>query len=187
MSRRLVVGISGASGILYGVRLLEVLRDVPDWESHLVISRAAVRTLALELPEWPLEAVRGLADFVHDVEDLAAPLASGTFRTHGMVVAPCSMKTLSAVAQGDGGNLLTRAADVALKERRRLVLVPRESPLHLGHLKNMLSVTEMGAILVPPVVSFYLRPQSVLEVVDHTVGKVLDLFGLEHTLFQRWG
>jgi len=182
-----VVGISGASGILYGVRLLQVLRDHPGWETHLVISRAAVRTLVLELPEWPLEAVRDLADFVHEVEDLAAPLASGTFLTEGMVVAPCSMRTLSAVAQGHCGDLLTRAADVVLKERRRLVLVPRESPLHLGHLKNMLAVTEMGGILVPPVVSFYQRPQSVLDVVDHTVGKVLDLFGLDHALFQRWG
>ncbi len=186
MSRRLVVGISGASGVLYGVRLLQVLRGIPAWETHLVISRAAVRTLALELPEWPPEAVRDLADFSHDFEDLAAPPASGTFLTEGMVVAPCSMKTLSAVAQGHSGDLLARAADVVLKERRRLVLVPRESPLHLGHLRNMLAVTEMGGILVPPVVSFYQRPQGVLDVVDHTVGKVLDLFGIEHDLFERW-
>lgn len=185
-ARRLVLGISGASGTLYGIRFLQVLREIPGWETHLVMSRAARRTLAVEQPEWTAEAVQGLADCVHDVADLAAPIASGSFRTDGMIVAPCSMKTLAAVAHGLSEDLLARAADVALKERRRLVLVPRETPLHLGHLRNMVAVTELGAVVAPPMVALYHRPQTVLDVVDHTVGKVLDLFGIDHDLFRRW-
>lgn len=187
MSRRLVVGISGASGVLYGVRLLEVLAEVSEVETHLVLSRAALGTLALELPDWPPERIRALATFSYEPEDLAAPLASGSFRTEAMVVVPCSMKTLAALAHGHADNLLVRAGDVALKERRRLILVPRETPLHLGHLRNMVALAEMGAVLVPPAVSFYHRPLTVQDVVDHTVGKVLDLLSIEHDLFQRWG
>lgn len=186
MTRRLVVGITGASGPLYGVRILQVLREIPDWETHLVMSRAAARTLELELPDWSVQKVHGLADFVHQAGDLAAPIASGSFRTSGMIVAPCSMKTLAAIAHGYSEDLLTRAADVALKERRRLVLVPRETPLHLGHLRNMATVTELGAIVAPPMVALYHRPRTLMDVVDHTVGKVLDLFEIEHSLFRRW-
>ncbi len=186
MSRRLVVGITGASGVLYGVRLLQVLSGAPLWETHLVLSRAALATLALELPDWPVEEIRALATRSYEPEDLAAPLASGTFRTEAMVVAPCSMKTLAAVAHGYADNLLVRAADVTLKERRRLILVPRETPLHLGHLRNMVAVAEMGGVLVPPAVSFYHQPLTVQDVVDHTVGKVLDLLDIEHSLFRRW-
>jgi len=187
VSRRLVVGISGASGVLYGVRLLEVLAEVSEVETHLVLSRAALGTLALELPDWPPERIRALATFSYEPEDLAAPLASGSFRTEAMVVVPCSMKTLAALAHGHADNLLVRAGDVTLKERRRPILVPRETPLHLGHLRNMVALAEMGAVLVPPAVSFYHRPLTVQDVVDHTVGKVLDLLSIEHDLFQRWG
>lgn len=186
MTRRIVVGITGASGTLYGIRFLQVLREIPDLETHLVMSRAAARTLALESPEWTLEAVRALAHHAHDPADLAAPPASGSFRTAGMIVAPCSMKSLAAIAHGLSGDLLARAADVTLKERRRLVLVPRETPLHLGHLRNMVAVTEQGGILAPPMVALYHRPTTLMEVVDHTVGKVLDLFDLDHSLFRRW-
>ncbi len=187
MTRRLVVGITGASGVLYGVRLLEVLAGVPQVETHLVLSRAALGTLALELPQWPPEEIRALAAHCYEPEDLAAPLASGSFPTEAMVVAPCSMKTLAALAHGYADNLLVRAGDVTLKERRRLVLVPRETPLHLGHLRNMVALAEMGAILVPPAVSFYHQPLTIQDVVDHTVGKVLDLLQVEHSLFRRWG
>lgn len=186
MTRRIVVGITGASGPLYGIRLLQVLRETPGWETHLVMSRAAARTLELESPEWSMQAVQALADVVHQPGDLAASVASGSFRTAGMIVAPCSMKTLAAIAHGYSEDLLTRAADVALKERRRLVLVPRETPLHLGHLRNMAAVTELGAIVAPPMVALYHRPQTLMDVVDHTVGKVLDLFDVEHSLFRRW-
>lgn len=186
MTRRIVIGITGASGPLYGIRLLQVLRETPGWETHLVMSRAAARTLELESPEWSVQAVHALADVVHQPGDLAAAVASGSFRTAGMIVAPCSMKTLAAIAHGYSEDLLTRAADVVLKERRRLVLVPRETPLHLGHLRNMATVTELGAIVAPPMVALYHRPQTLMDVVDHTVGKVLDLFDVEHALFRRW-
>lgn len=184
--RRLVVGITGASGTIYGVRLLEIMRGIPGWETHLVISRAAARTLALESPEWTLAAVKELAGAVHDPADLAAPIASGSFLTEGMIVAPCSMKSLASIAHGYSADLLGRAADVTLKERRRLVLIPRETPLHLGHLRNMVAVTEMGGILAPPLVALYHQPRTVLEVVDHSLGKVLDLFAIPHQLFRRW-
>jgi len=186
-TRRLIVGISGSSAPIYGVRLLEVLRTIPGVETHLVLTRAAETTLRLELPEWTPDRVRALAHKSHDPEDLAAPISSGSFLTLGMVVAPCSMKTLANIATGGGGDLLCRAADVALKERRRLVLVPRETPLHLGHLRNMVAVTEAGGVVLPPIPAFYHKPKGVEELVDHTVGKALDLLGIEHDLFRRWG
>jgi 4-hydroxy-3-polyprenylbenzoate decarboxylase len=185
--RRLVVGISGSSAPIYGVRLLEVLRAAPGVETHLVLTRAAETTLRVELPEWTPERVRALAHASHDPEDLAAPISSGSFPVLGMVVAPCSMKTLASIATGAGGDLLARAADVALKERRRLVLVPRETPLHLGHLRNMVAVTEAGGVILPPIPAFYQKPKGIADLVDHTVGKVLDLLGIEHALFRRWG
>lgn len=181
-----MVGISGSSGPIYGIRLLQVLRDMDDVETHLVISHAARRTMALEAEEWTPEAVEALADHVHDVDDIAASIASGSFRTHGMAVAPCSMKTLSSIARAASENLLTRAADVTLKERRRLVVVPRETPLNLAHLRNMVAVTEMGGIVLPPVVAFYHRPSTVLEIVDHTVARILDCLGVENHLSRRW-
>ncbi len=184
--RRVVVGISGASGAVYGVRLLQALRELGGIETHLVVSGAGWQNLRHEL-DLPRPAVEALADVVHEVTNVGARIASGSFLTEGMVVAPCSMRTLAAIAHGLGDNLLTRAADVTLKERRRLLLIVRETPLHLGHLRNMVAVTEMGATVMPPVPAFYYRPQSVQEIVDHSVGKALDLFGIEHNLFARWG
>ncbi len=184
MSRRLVVGISGATGVVYGVRLLEVLRG-SDIETHLVLTRPAVRTLRDEL-DMSRRQVEALADVVHPVSDIGASIASGSFRTLGMVVAPCSMRTLAAVAAGLGDNLLTRAADVTLKERRRLVLLVRETPLGLLHLRNMLAVTEAGAIVMPPLPAFYLRPRTIAELVDQTVGRVLELFGIDNDLAPEW-
>lgn len=182
---RLVVGISGASGVLYGVRLLEVLRPLPV-ESHLVMTKAAELTLAYETDLRPAQ-VRALADVAYAVGDVGAALASGSFPTLGMVVAPCSVRSMSEVATGVTSNLLTRAADVALKERRRLVLMLRETPLHSGHLRNLLALAEMGAIIAPPVPAFYTRPRSVDDIVDQTVGRVLDLFGLDSGRVARWG
>ncbi|WP_313079844.1 UbiX family flavin prenyltransferase [Pulveribacter sp.] len=183
--RRVIVGISGASGAVYGARLLQVLRELPTVESHLVVSGAGWRNLQHELDLEP-PAVRALANVVHDLDNVGASIASGSFAAHAMVVAPCSMRTLAAIAHGLADNLLTRAADVTLKERRRLVLLARESPLHLVHLRNMATVTEMGAIVCPPMPAFYQRPTSVGEVVDHSVARVLDLLGLAHELAPRW-
>jgi 4-hydroxy-3-polyprenylbenzoate decarboxylase len=185
--RRLMVGISGASGVVYGVRLLEVLRDVPDVETHLVMTAGAKQTLTLET-DWKPQQVEALADVVYRFNDLAAAPSSGSYRMHGMVVAPCSMRSLSAIAHSANDNLLVRAADVMLKERRRLVLLPRETPLHLGHLRLLVQVTEMGAIVAPPVPAFYQRPASLAEVIDHTVLRVLDLFDIEPatTVLRRW-
>jgi 4-hydroxy-3-polyprenylbenzoate decarboxylase len=183
--RRIVVGITGSSGVIYGIRLLEVLRDAEEIETHLVLSEAARVTLAVETDRTAGD-VEALADRIHDVRDLAAPLASGSFRTAGMAIAPCSMKTLSAVAHSFGENLIARAADVTLKERRRLVLVPRETPLHRGHLELLLRAAELGATILPPVPAFYHRPKNVQEIVDHTVGKLLDALEVDHELFQRW-
>ena len=183
---RIVVGISGASGAIYGVRLLEVLRAMPDVETHLVMSSAAETTIRYETAREPA-AVAELADVVYGERELAAALASGTFLTAGMVVAPCSMRTLSGVANSANDNLLVRAADVHLKERRRLVLVVRETPLHAGHLRLMSEATAAGAVILPPVPGFYQRPTTVADIVDHTVGKVLDVLGIhEHNLFTRW-
>lgn len=183
--RRIVVGISGASGAVYGARLLQALRGTEGVESHLVVSDAGWRNLRHEL-DMDRPSVEALAHVVHDVRNVGAAIASGSFAAHGMVVAPCSMRTLAAIANGLADNLLTRAADVALKERRRLVLLVRESPLHLVHLRNMATVTEMGAICCPPVPAFYQRPTTVGEVVDHSVARALDLLGIAHELAPRW-
>ena len=184
---RLIVGTSGASGVIYGIRLLEVLREVPEVETHLVMSSAARQTIALET-DLPVKDVEALADEVYRFNDIAASISSGSFRTAGMVVIPCSMKTLSGIALSFSDNLLLRAADVALKDRRRLVLVTRETPLHLGHLRLMVQVTEMGAIVLPPVPAFYHRPETLDDIVNQTVNRVLDMFEIElpHDLFQRW-
>jgi 4-hydroxy-3-polyprenylbenzoate decarboxylase len=184
-TRRIIVGISGASGAIYGVRLLQALREMPGVESHLVVSDAGWRNVQEE-HGLQRAAIEALAHQVHDVRDMGAAIASGSFQCSGMVVAPCSMRTLAAVAHGLSDNLITRAADVMLKERRRLVLMVRESPLHLVHLRNMVSVTEMGAIVCPPLPAFYLHPKSVSDIVDHSVARVLDLLDLPHTLAPRW-
>ena len=183
--RRLIIAITGATGAVYGVRLLEVLRDVPGIETHLMVSEAGVLNLHHEL-ELDRKAVGLLADVVHNVRDVGASIASGSFVSHGMIIAPCSMKTLAAVAHGLSDNLITRAADVVLKERRRLVLMVRETPFNLAHLRNMTAVTEMGGIIFPPLPGFYHRPKTIAEMVDHTVGRVLDLFEVEHSLTPRW-
>ena len=181
---RIVVGITGASGAVYGIRLLELLRGAPV-ETHLVLSRAAQLTIAHE-SDRKLAEVVGLADRHHKNEDVAAAISSGSYRTLGMIVAPCSMRSLAEIATGVTSTLLTRAADVTLKERRRLVLLVRETPLHLGHLRNMAAATEMGAIVYPPVPAFYARPASIEAMVDHTLGRVLDLFELEVGAVRRW-
>ena len=184
-TRRIIVAISGASGAVYGARLLQVLRGLPGIETHLVVSDAGWRNLQHELGmERP--AAQALAHQVHDVNNVGAAIASGSFQCHAMVVAPCSMRTLAAITHGLADNLLTRAADVMLKERRRLVLMVRETPLHLAHLRNMVAVTEMGGIVCPPLPAFYLRPQTVDDVVNHSVARVLDLIDVDHQLAPRW-
>lgn len=187
MVNRLVVGISGASGAIYGVRMLEVLREIPGLETHLVMSSAARQTIALET-DWRPAQVEKLADVTYRFADIAAAISSGSFRTDGMVVIPCSMGTLSAIAMSSSDNLLTRAADVTLKDRRRLVLVPRETPLHLGHLRLMVQVTEMGAVICPPVPAFYQRPETIEQIIDHTLSRVLDLLDIHppRELSKRW-
>jgi len=182
---RLIVGISGASGVCYGIRLLEVLASTAV-ESHLVMSKAAEMTVGCETERKPSE-IRKLADVSYPVMDIGASISSGSFRTEGMIIAPCSVRTLSEIATGVTSSLLTRAADVVLKERRRLVLLVRETPLHAGHLKSMLRVTEMGAVVMPPVPAFYAQPASLEEMVDHTLGRALDLFGIDTGLTRRWG
>jgi len=182
---RLIVGISGASGVIYGARLLELLRPLPV-ETHLVISRAAEVTLAMETDLKPA-IVRSRADVVHAIGDLAAPISSGSFKTIGMVIAPCSIRSMAEIATGATSTLLPRAADVVLKERRRLVLMVRETPLHTGHLRTMAALSEMGAVIAPPVPAFYARPQSLDEMIDQTLGRVLDLFGLDAGVVRRWG
>jgi 4-hydroxy-3-polyprenylbenzoate decarboxylase len=182
--RRLVVGISGASGVVYGIRLLELLRQL-EIESHLVMSRSAQVTLAHET-DLRMVDVQALADVVYPNADIGAAISSGSFRVDGMIVAPCSMKTLSEIATGCTGSLLSRSADVMLKERRRLVLMVRETPLHLGHLRSMTAVTETGAIIYPPVPAFYARPESLEAMIDHTLGRVLDLFDIDARTVARW-
>jgi len=184
-NQRLIVGITGASGVRYGVRMLEILRDLPV-ESHLVLSKAAEMTLAYET-DLKVAQVKALADVVYPVGDVGAAISSGSFQTLGMVIAPCSIRSMSEIATGVTSNLLTRAADVVLKERRRLVLMLRETPLHTGHLRSLLALSEMGAVIAPPVPGFYAKPESLEEMVDHTVGRVLDLFGLEAGKVKRWG
>lgn len=185
--KRLIVGMTGASGAIYGIRLLEVLRSVEDVETHLVLSPAAKRTIGLET-DWSVDAVEALAGQVHGFGDIAATIASGSFQTAGMVVIPCTIKTLAGIASCFADNLLLRAADVTLKDRRRLVLVLRETPLHAGHLRIMRQATEMGAVIAPPMPAFYHRPRSVEDLVDQTVNRVLDLVDirLERDLFERW-
>jgi len=187
MKQRLVVGMSGASGAIYGIRLLEALRDVADIETHLVISAAARQTIALET-DYALPAVEALADVVYRINDIAAAISSGSYATIGMVVIPCSMKTLAGIALSLSDNLLLRAADVTLKERRRLVVVARETPLHLGHLRLMTQVAELGGTIMPPMPAFYHRPRTLDEVIAQTVNRVFDQFGivLPKDLFKRW-
>jgi polyprenyl P-hydroxybenzoate and phenylacrylic acid decarboxylases len=181
---RLVVGISGASGVIYGIRLLEALREL-DVESHLIVSKAAQLTLGLETT-FTLKDVLDKADFHYAAGDVGAAIASGSFPAKGMVVAPCSVRSMSEIATGVTASLLTRAADVTLKERRRLVLAVRETPLHLGHLRNMTALTEMGAIIMPPVPAFYAAPASLEDLVDHFVGRILDCFGYNWAKAKRW-
>lgn len=181
---RLMIGISGASGAIYGVRLLELLQGT-GIETHLIMSRAAQTTLAYET-DLKVADVEKLATVVHSNQDIGAACSSGSFRTLGMIIAPCSIKTMSEIATGTTANLLSRAADVALKERRRVVLLLRETPLHIGHIRSMAAVTEAGAIVYPPVPAFYARPTSLAEMVDHTLGRVLDLFELDMGLVRRW-
>ncbi len=185
--KRLIIGISGASGAIYGVRLLQVLRDVVDVETHLVMSAAARQTLALET-DLSVREVQALANVNHDARDIAASISSGSFQTAGMVILPCSIKTLSGIVHSYTDGLLTRAADVVLKERRPLVLCVRETPLHLGHLRLMTQAAEIGAVIMPPVPAFYHRPQTLDDVINQTVNRVLDLFdiALPHDLFTRW-
>jgi polyprenyl P-hydroxybenzoate/phenylacrylic acid decarboxylase-like protein len=186
MKKRLVIAITGASGAIYGVRMLEALAQLDDWESHLVLSASGALTAMHEL-DMGKARIEALADVVHSVKDIGASIASGSFLCEGMVIAPCSMRTLAAVAHGLADNLVTRAADVMLKERRRLVLLARETPLNLAHLRNMTAVTELGGIICPPVPAFYNRPVSIEDIVAHTVGRTLDLFGVPHEgMVQRW-
>lgn len=183
--QRIVVGITGASGAVYGLRSLRVLAE-KGFETHLILSRAGRQVIELETDTKATD-VEAIASYTYDEEDLAAPLASGSCLTGGMIIAPCSMKTLSGVANSYANNLIERAADVTLKEKRRLVLVVRETPLHKGHLLLMSRAADMGAHILPPIPAFYQRPQSIDDIIDQTVGRILDFFGVEHDLFQRWG
>ena len=185
MAKRIVVGISGASGVTYGVRMLELLRKT-DFQTHLIISKAGKLNIEIETSYKPAE-VEAMADFTYDHKDMAAALASGSFLTEGMVVIPCTIKSLSGIANAYNENLLVRAADVTLKEKRKLVLVVRETPLHIGHLRLMTMAAEMGAHLLPPVPSFYHQPKTIEDIIDQTIGKVFDYIGIEHELFNRWG
>lgn len=182
---RIVVGISGASGAIYGLRLLDRLNAREDMEIHLILTRSGEKTLFLETGKSVAD-VRGLAHFTYSIEDIGCRLASGSFPTDAMVIAPCSIHTMSAIATGISSNLLVRAADVTLKERRKLILLVRESPFHLGHLRNMTALAEMGAIIAPPIPGFYSNPQSVMDLVDHSVDRVLDLIGLPDSAIRRW-
>jgi flavin prenyltransferase len=182
--KKLIVGISGATGVVYGIRMLQVLRE-SHVESHLIVTEAAKKTMRLET-EQSLESVEALANHHYREENISAGVASGSFHTDGMVVVPCSIKSLSAITNSFNDNLLIRAADVTLKERRRLVLVVRETPLHKGHLELMMRATEMGAVILPPVPAFYHVPRTIEAIIDQTIGKILDLFAIEHNLFKRW-
>ncbi|MCH8203176.1 MAG: UbiX family flavin prenyltransferase [Proteobacteria bacterium] len=182
---RLIVGIAGASGVIYGIRLLEVLKEIEHVETHLILSQAGRMNISIET-DWKPAQVEALADQVHKVTNLAASLASGSFKTAGMVVTACSMKTLSAIVHSHADDLMTRAADVTLKEGRRLVLMPRETPLHRGHCKLFYEASKLGAIIAPPMPALYARPQSIDQMVDHTVGRILDLFGIEVDITYRW-
>ena len=181
----LIVGITGASGVIYGIRLLEVLSTNKEVETHLIISEAGEAIIKHET-DWELKKVRALADVCYDIDDIGSRLSSGSFKRDGMVIAPCSMKTLSALANSYCDNLIARSADITLKERKRLVLLARETPLHLGHLRNMVKVTEMGAVVFPPVPAFYHKPQTIQDLIDYTIGRVLDIFDIKHNLLPRW-
>jgi 4-hydroxy-3-polyprenylbenzoate decarboxylase len=185
--KKIIVGMSGASGVIYGIRLLEILRSIATVETHLVASNAAAITIGLETG-YTMDQVTALADVSYRFKDIAAPVASGSFKTDGMIVAPCSMKTLAGITYSFSDNLLLRAADVVLKDRRRLVLVPRETPLHLGHIRMMAQVTEMGAIIAPPMPAFYHKPATIDDIINQTVNRILDLIEveLEKDLFKRW-
>jgi polyprenyl P-hydroxybenzoate/phenylacrylic acid decarboxylase-like protein len=185
MKKRLIVGITGATGAIYGVEVLKTLKNLSDWESHVVLSDAGALNLWHEL-KMKRKDLEALADAAYHPKDIAAAIASGSFLTEGMVIAPCSMKTLAAVAHAHADDLVSRAADVVMKERRRLVLLPRETPLNLAHLRNMATVTEMGGIIFPPVPAFYAAPKSIAELVAHTVARVLDLFGIHSAKLARW-
>ena len=182
---RIVIGISGASGVIYGIRLLESLKAQPGVETHLILSSYGRLNITLET-EYSVKAVESLADAVHSDKNLAASVASGSFKTDAMVVAPCSMKTLSGIVNSYADNLLVRAADVALKDCRRLVLVPRESPLHLGHAKLIYEAAQMGAVILPPMPAFYNRPKTLDDIINHTVGRILDVLGLDADFVKRW-
>lgn len=184
-TRRIVVGISGSSSPIYGIRALEVLRGLGDTEVHLILTEAAESTIAIETG-WKIEDVRRLAHVVHDNRDMTASISSGSFHTDGMIVAPCSMRSLAEIAHSVTSQLLTRAADVHLKEGRRLILMVRETPLHLGHLRNMVRAAEIGAVILPPVPAFYHRPKTIDDIVNHSVGKALDMLSIPHQLFLRW-
>ena len=183
--KRLIVGISGATGAVYGVRMLEVLSKLKDVETHLVMTRAAKMTIQVETPH-SVKDVEAMADVVHDINNVGASISSGSFRTAGMVIAPCSMKSMGGIAHSVGGDLLVRAADVILKERKKLVLVARETPLHLGHLESMVALTRMGAVIFPPVPAFYHRPKTLDDIINQTVSRILDQFEIDVTLFERW-
>lgn len=182
---RIIVAMSGASGVIYGIRLLQALQEAPDVETHLVLSDSAQINIAVET-DWAVSEVKELADHVHSNKDIGASIASGSFKTAGMIVSPCAMKTLSAIANSYADSLIVRAADVILKERRRLVLVPRETPLHTGHCELMLKASQIGAILAPPMPAHYIKPQSIDDLVNHHVGRLLDLFDLDTNLVKRW-
>ena len=184
--KRLIVAISGASGVSYGIRLLEVLNNMKTIEVHLVISKSAEMIAKRECKIKNINDLRSLADIVHDFKDIGAKISSGSFLTAGMVVIPCSIKTLSGIANSYNENLIIRAADVCLKERRKLVVVVRETPLHLGHIELMEKVTKMGGVILPPMPSFYHEPQTIDDIINQTIGKVLDQFSIEHNLFKRW-
>lgn len=183
--KRLIIGISGATGAIYGIRFLEILSH-SNVETHLVITEAAQKTIRMET-DWKVEDVKSLAKVVHDIDNLGADIASGTFQSEGMVVIPCSIKSLSAIANSYNENLLIRAADVTIKEKRKLVLVVRETPLHKGHLNLMIKAADLGATILPPIPAFYFHPKTIDDLINHTVGKVLDLFQINHHLFERWG
>jgi flavin prenyltransferase len=185
MPKRIVIGISGASGVIYGVRLLSILKDT-DYETHLILSEAGKLNIKIET-DYSQNEIQAMANYVYDHNNIAAAIASGSFLTEGMVVVPCTIKTLSGIANSYSENLLVRAADVTLKEKRKLVLVVRETPLHKGHLRLMGLAADMGAHIMPPVPSFYHQPKTINDIIDQTVGKILDYIGIEHNLFTRWG
>jgi 4-hydroxy-3-polyprenylbenzoate decarboxylase len=186
MKQRIIIGITGASGVIYGIEMLKELNKKKDLETHLIISGSGKENIILET-EYSIRDVESMADKVYNNDDLAAPPASGSFLTNGMIVAPCTIKTLSGIANSYSANLLLRAADVTLKEKRRLVLLIRETPLHKGHIKLMAMAADIGAHILPPIPSFYHHPKTIEDIIHQTIGKVFDYFGIEHTLFERWG